>query len=235
MFNNNDSVEVQSGILTLTRGGTSTSNFDVAATATLNFTTNYTANLGMTITGDGLTWLNSGTFTLGSAATGPDAITALNLRLASGGTLSGSGDLTIDPLGVFTWSGGVMTGGGNTNIPATASLNIIAGVFFDDRTINNSGTTTWTGGEIHSGLGAVFNNLSLFDIVGNLHFDYDRGGTVTVFNNSGTFRKSAGAGTATIDINFDNSGASGTPSCADSIDAQSGAIDFIRGFIACTP
>jgi hypothetical protein len=42
VFNNNADVEVLSGILTLTRGGSSTSNFDVAATATLNFTTNYT-------------------------------------------------------------------------------------------------------------------------------------------------------------------------------------------------
>ena len=110
-------------------------------------------------------------------------------------------------------------------IPVTAQLNISGnstkGLRF--RTINNSGTTTWTGlGTINSGVGAVFNNLAgaTFDVQNNEVFDYNLGGTVTVFNNSGTFRKTVGDLTTTMDIIFNNTG---------TIDVQIGTVNFTRG------
>ena len=140
----------------------------------------------------------------------------------------------------MTWTSGSIDGGGDLIIPLGANLYLSGStVYMYTRTIQNSGITTWSGtGEIYSGFGSVFNNLSggLFDIKNDRGYSFNLGGAVaTVFNNSGTLRKSAGAATTTWGVNFDNSGASGTPSCADSIDVLSGTINFAAGFIACTP
>ena len=90
-------------------------------------------------------------------------------------------------------------------------MNITAAVTLQTRTINNSGATTWTGsGNINSGVGAVFNNLAgaTFDIRNNRSFLNNQGGDPTQFNNlvGATFQKSAGVGTTTISVAFDNTG-----------------------------
>ena len=221
---NDGTVDVDTGTLNITRAGASTSAFDVATGATLKFSTNYTANKGTAIIGAGSTQLTSGTFSLGATATGVDAVTALNLVFA-GGTLGGTGDLTIDAGGVFTWSGGTMDGGGAVNIPATGALNITGEVNFKGRTINNSGTTTWTGtGHINSGQGAVFNNLAgaTFDVRNDRSFRFNLGGDASVFNNltGATFRKTVAEGTTTMALFFNNTG---------TIDVQTGTVNFTGG------
>ena len=112
---NDGLVDVDTGRLNSTRNGASTGTWDVAGIAELRFTTDYTANLGTEFIGSGLTRMTGGTFTLGSTAVGVDAVTALNLQLA-GATLTGSGDLTLDPGGVFTWSSGNLAGAGAINV-----------------------------------------------------------------------------------------------------------------------
>ena len=218
---NDRTVDVDTGTLSITRGGASTGTFEVASAAALKFTANYTANQGTAIIGAGSTQLTSGTFSIGATSVGVDALTALNLQLA-GGTLGAAGDLTMDAGGVFTWSGGTMDGGGKVTIPETGQLNINGGSnkSLRDRTINNSGTTTWSGsGNINSGLGAVFNNLAggIFDVKNDRSFSYNLGGGAPVFNNTGTVRKTSGAGTTTISVTFNNTGI---------IDIQTGIVNF---------
>ena len=217
---NDGTVDVDTGTLSITRGGASTGTFEVASAATLKFAANYTANQGTDIIGAGSTQLTAGTFSIGARAIGTDALTALNLQLA-GGTLGGAGDLTIDAGGVFTWSGGTIDGGGKVTIPETGQLNIsgASNKSLRDRTINNSGTTTWSGtGNINSGLGAVFNNLAggIFDVKNDRSFSDNLGGAAPVFNNTGTVRKTAGAGTTTISVTFNNTGI---------IDIQTGIVN----------
>ena len=147
-----------------------------------------------------------------------------NMTLA-GGTLGGAGDLTIDAGGVFTWSGGTMDGGGKVTIPKTGQLNISGGSnkSLRDRTINNSGTTTWSGtGNINSGLGAVFNNLAggIFDVKNDRSFSNNLGGAAPLFNNTGSVQKTAGAGTATMNVSLQNDGM---------VDVDTGTLSITRG------
>ena len=101
----------------------------------LLFPASYTANIGTDFTGAGTTRITGGTLTLGATATGVDAVTFLNLHLASG-TLSGGGDLTLSTNGVLTWTAGGMNGAGTVNIPASGALNISGTtVDFRNRTI----------------------------------------------------------------------------------------------------
>ena len=163
-FNNTGTVDVDSGTLSFTTGGTSTGNFDVSTTSTiLQFpSSTFRLNIGTTITGVGTTLINGGTLIIGGTATSTNAVTALNLDLVSG-TLRGSGDLTMSANGQLDWTGGNISGTGKVTIPETAELNISGTANKDlrNRTIDNLGTTTWTGtGNIRSGNGGVFNNLS---------------------------------------------------------------------------
>ena len=223
---NDGLVDVDTGTLNITRAGTSTATFDVAAITVLRFTTSYTANLGTTITGDGLTRLTGGTFTLGATAIDADAITAFNLALA-GATLGGTGHLTLDANAQMAWSSGTLDGGGTLNIPGTATLTISGStVNFRSYTINNAGTTLWSGtGNINTGIGARFNNTGLFDITNNQSFLDNLGNPDPLFTNTGTFRKSAGTGTTTVSVAFNNTGGV--------IDIQTGAINFTGVCIAC--
>ncbi len=102
--------------------------------------------------------------------------------------------------------------------PDILSITTGSNKFFDGVTFTNqSGTVDWSGGALFFSNGAVVNNQSLWDagFNGSLNFN---GGAATAFNNSGIFRKSAGAGTTTVGaIGFVNSG---------TIDAQTGTISF---------
>ncbi|MCP9496209.1 MAG: hypothetical protein MSG64_17310 [Pyrinomonadaceae bacterium MAG19_C2-C3] len=157
----------------------------------------------------------------------PNAIFNLN-----GGMLAGTGDIII--AGILNWSGGNMTGAGATNIAAGATLAINSpsnnvGLI---RTINNSGTTNLVatntnglfigGGVFGISGGGTFNNLSgsLFDIQADVGISNAGGGT-TLFTNAGTFRKSAGTGTSTISVPFNNNGV---------VEALTGRLNFTGGF-----
>jgi len=94
--------------------------------------------------------------------------------------------------------------------------------FFNGVTLTNqSGLVNWNADSLFMTSGAVVNNAGLWDAKSDNALVYG-GGALPTFNNTGTFRKSAGAGVTTIGgtIAFVNSGI---------IDAQSGAIDFSGG------
>jgi hypothetical protein len=125
----------------------------------------------------------------------------------SSGSLGGSNLVTVGS--AMTWTGGAMSGQGRTVIPAgsTLSINNPSFISITSRTLDNGGVTTWTGagsltmngGVITNRPGALFNpqNASLLIF----------GGGSPRFDNAGTFRKTASAGTLTLaSIPFTNYG-----------------------------
>jgi uncharacterized repeat protein (TIGR01451 family) len=75
-----------------------------------------------------------------------------------------------------------------------------AHLFLTQRTLNTGGATTWTGNNVlYTGTGSVINNTGTWDAQGGGTMDVGNFFAVpSTFNNNGTFRKSAGAGTTTI-------------------------------------
>ena len=91
--------------------------------------------------------------------------------------------------------------------------------FFNNVTMTNqTGTVNWNAGNLFMANGATISNQSLWDAKGDNSLN-NSGGPLSTFNNSGIFRKSAGAGSTSIsNIAFVNSG---------TVDAQTGSIDFV--------
>jgi len=100
-----------------------------------------------------------------------------------------------------------MSGSGRTILETNATLNLLnslGSVGLGTRTLENGGTVLWSGataitmsGVITNRAGALFHVQTATSISGGGRFD-----------NAGTFRKSANAGTTTVSgVNFNNSGA----------------------------
>src|SRR5262249_14594455 len=149
--------------------------------------------------------ISGGTLTLVSdSEVSPDG--ALTL---SGGTLQGSGTLTV--YGPATWSSGTIRDPGVTTFNGTLLISGSAPHELRDRTLNLNGTTTWTNvstgnqGRIRTGFGATINNAGLFEdkISTATAIANDLGGTASTFNNTGSYAKS-GTATTTISIGFNN-------------------------------
>lgn len=100
-------------------------------------------------------------------------------------------------------------------------INSASNKFFDTSTFTNqTGLVNWNAGPLYMQNGATVNNQSVWDAQSDDSISYS-GGTQPLFNNSGTLRKSAGAGTTTIgNVPFANSGI---------INAQTGTIAFSGG------
>ncbi len=215
-FVNTGTVDVQSGVLNLGANGSSTNALNASgASATLLFGAGvFDLNAGTTVSGPGTVLLNStGTLNVNTALTIPAATTLTFLA----GTLGGTGTLTTN--GTFNWSGGLMTGTGVTTINGPFNLSGLTAIN-GNRTLNNASTANWTSANnlgIRTGTGSIINNTGTWDSqtdgVAIINF---YGGTST-FNNSGTFKKSAGAGLTTISIPFVNTG---------TVDVQSGVLNL---------
>ena len=142
----------------------------------------------------------------------------------SGGTLTGSANLSVTS--VMNWTGGKLAGGGigSVVILQDAMLNISGNnTKALEWYIASSGMTTWSGaGNINAGNGARFDNFApgVFDITGVATFSHNLGGGITRFINGGTVRKSTFAATSVIDVQFENTG---------TVDLQIGRLDFTRG------
>lgn len=122
----------------------------------------------------------------------------------------------------FIFSGGSYTPGITSPSPLlapdTLEITTAANKSFTAVTFTNqSGTVNWQDGNIFLTSAAALNNQSLWNATGNNSISFG-GGVNSTFTNTGTFRRSAGAGNTTISgINFVNSG---------TIDAQTGRILF---------
>ena len=237
IFNNSGSVQAQSGTLNLTRGGDSSGSFEATSTGTLGFGGGtHNPDGSSSVFGDGTVKVTSGTANFGGAynVTGGDTTTitggtanfnadattaALTL---SGGTLAGTGSITVTSL--FTWTGGTMAGTGSADIDGDA--NIAGGnKWLTGRTVNFAGNTTWTAsGNINTGQGATVNNLpgAVFDIqvTNSRGITFNQGNPETVFNNQGTVKKTVDTGLAFINVVFNNSGL---------VQSQAGTLDLERG------
>jgi len=139
----------------------------------------------------------------------------------TGGTLTGTGEVTVN--GAITWSVGLMTGAGTTNanggiaFSGTGLKDITTG-----RVLNTAGTITVTGtGGVRVGSGASIHNSGLWDTQVNASVNNNIGGAALFENQAGaTFRKSAGTGTTTIGLPFDNAG---------TLEVQVGTINLTAG------
>jgi hypothetical protein len=81
---------------------------------------------------------------------------AINNLTLAGGTLTGTGTLTVN--GTLTWSGGTMSGSGKTVAGGGLALNG-SGTKTLNRTLSNTGAATWTDtGNITIGTGGVLSN-----------------------------------------------------------------------------
>lgn len=136
----------------------------------------------------------------------------------SGGTLTANGVVTIS--GTSTWSGGGFAGTGS--IVNTGSLGITATVSMGNTLFFNQGTVTQTGPTLNLNSSTIFNQASgVYILSGDVTLSNNTG--TSRFDNVGTFRKSAGAGTSALSgsLTFMNLG--GT------IDVQAGTLTLRGG------
>ncbi len=215
-FVNTGTVDVQSGAISLRGGGSNTNALSVSgASSTLIITAGvFDLNAGTTFSGPGTVTFNStGTLNANSAVSFPASTTFSFV----GGTLAGTGNVTTN--GTFNWSGGLMTGAATTTSNGTLNLSGLPGIN-NGRTLTCTGTTNWTAGVnlgLWTGTGSVINNSGTWDAQVDGGAIVNHYGGATSFNNTGTFKKSAGAGTTSVSISFTNSG---------TVDAQSGTLNM---------
>lgn len=192
--------------------------YNVADTTTVN---NGTAKLLGMLTSIGTTLnINGG----GALDTGSSGFSVVNFSQANG-TLATTGDVTVT--GTASLGGGTQTGAGTTTLQGggTVSNNIALDA---QRILRNQGALNWAAGNINlngsatGGAGRIDNAAgAVFDARGNnqLHAanfgDQNSVAGFAVFNNAGTFRKSAGTGTTTINTAFNNTG---------TVDVQTGTL-----------
>jgi hypothetical protein len=219
-FNNSGTVDAASGTLDLDGGGISAGAFLVEAGATLEFSggTPYLLPASVVSGAGGLFFdsesfnnLNialagavnvTGTSTFRAGVAEFDGSATLGGLTFTAGTLTGVGDLTI--AGALNWTGGTMTGPGTTYANGATAVSGNGAKTLDGRTLVNGGTLTWTGGNFTVTNGAVLLNLAgaLFDA----QTDFTIVGTNSLFDNQGTFRKSAGTATTYVNQFFVNEG-----------------------------
>jgi hypothetical protein len=117
----------------------------------------------------------------------------------SGGTLDGTGDLTVADAVV---TGGSLTGLGTLIVPAGATLDFAGPATANlRRDLDNAGTVLWSGGNIFSGDAVIVDNLAgaLFDIRTDGSFNGNAFGSISMtFNHAGALRKSAGLGVSEL-------------------------------------
>jgi len=151
-----------------------------------------------------------------------DADVSVRKLYLEGGTLSGNGTRTLTVLESGRWSTGTIV---------RTALKIEADCTFEfsgdgpkqlvgaPGVITNAGTVTWLGGPFNMENNAQFANLAeaVFDVRTDTPLLQSGGGT-SIFTNQGTYRKSTGGGTHSIDLaRFENSG---------TVDVDSGVLRF---------
>ena len=213
VFNNTGLVETHSGTLEIEGGGVnsgsgtySTANGGMLALDGITFT-------------DGVTIRSSTVVDLGGNTTVIGVLTATNLQLVSG-TLSGTNVL----IGTLTWSGGNISG--VLTIASNSVLNIVAGGGneFDGLVLTNYGTVNWTNTTIysHGPDNAQIYNYGLWNAQSDDAFQGGFGGGSSLFDNFGTFLKSASTNTTSLDsaLVFNNTG---------TVTVESGTLDINGG------
>ncbi|MCI0439857.1 MAG: Ig-like domain-containing protein, partial [Chloroflexi bacterium] len=219
IFNNSGVFEVQSGILLLDGGGTSSGDFIVPVGSTLRFDSNHTLTADSSVSGGGTTHFTSGAVSVNGGYTvtgateiaGGDVVFNSNVSLPvltlSSGELRGTGEVTVT--GLFDWTGGEMRDSGKTIVDGLLTM----GGASDKnmrfaRTLEINNIATWDNGALRFNEASAINVAegASFDVVGDRFVDWQFGAQPTI-NNAGTMRKTTGAGSFTIESFFNNSGA----------------------------
>ncbi len=199
------------------------------ASGTVAFNAGATEN--GTFTGVGNFSVTGGTLTLNGAVPNlilaGGTVTGVNASITnltwSSGTLQGSDTLA----GLANWTYGTIGNGSAVTIATNAVLNISGYSKYLSGVLTNAGTVNWSGtgdldlynyalqgqdGGIVNLAGAVFNVQNDQTIVND--------GGSPYFNNAGTFLKSAGTNTTTVNMTFTNSGV---------VNVASGTVAFNAG------
>ncbi len=159
----------------------------------------------------------------GHLTTNTDSIIR-NVLEITGGELTAATIFNIEGL---LWTGGTISGSGPLTLTAGHSGAISgASAKYLKQTLNNQGTLTWIGSADVTGYDTtVINNNGLYDLqhAGSIVvLGQVAGHSTATFNNTGIFRKSSGTDISYIDWIFNN--ASGA-----SVEANTGSIRFRRG------
>jgi filamentous hemagglutinin family protein len=206
-FDNSGTLDVDSGRLQLTAGGTHSGALVLPGVLELGGSASvHDFNANTSVTGAGTLVLSGGTLNIA-----PALATATAFRVA-GGTVNDTGGLTLN--GVFEWFGGTIGGAGTLTTGAASTSSITGAVALADKTWNNAGSATI------SGAGSLTLNGAGSNAVNN-----QSGGSITVtstnaapiaaapgsgtksFANAGTFNSNPGAGvTSTISLPTSNGG-----------------------------
>jgi hypothetical protein len=198
--NQNGTIEVDSGTLSLYGGSNSNGTFNVASGAVLDVTG-----------GSGPTWAGQMT---GSGAG--------QVSLNSGG-INSNPSLTLNlPDGLFQWTGGSFSGTTiNTNVVTIAGSNsvIVAGVFYNSGLVRHT-NAAMLGVQRSSFFDNQPGGTYDFEADGSIGFGGGNGGDY-VFQNFGLLRKSGGSGISTITTLFNNQ--QGT------IEVDSGTLSLAAG------
>ena len=230
-FINTGTLTVSTGTLRISGGGSSTGTITVPSGSTINFNSSFDITAG-TFTVAGTLNLSSGTINMTPATynvTGPTNLIAATYNLnknsstsnwaQSGGTLSGSGNLTVSSGLTYAWTGGSMGGTGTTTVASGGTLTINGNVILA-RVLTNNGTVTFQAGNLYFTNGTFNNNVTFTaQPDGSL---VNNGGTNAFNNNaSGTFTRNTGTGNCDVSIPFNNAG---------TVNASSGTLRFHAGF-----
>ncbi len=220
-FTSSGTVDVQTGTIALTGGGSSTGSHLINSGSVLKIGGgSYTMSGGATIGGSGFFDLAAGTLTLNTTGVFPVAHFS-----QGGGVLTGPSTLRIPTGGTWNWTGGAQTGSGaSTLIDNGAVVNIgVSAKQLDGRSLTNNGSISWLGSTLTLNNSAPFVNGINGQIVLNgsvpLMMDTVTGGS---FQNDGVVQKIGDTGTTTI---------SGIPVLNNgSLDIQSGILNITGPF-----
>ncbi len=233
VFNNTGLVDVQTGTLNFAGGdgGSTTGDFNVAAGATLNFSSNFTFGATSDLTGAGTLNFGGGTQQVNGTYTVPD----LNI---SGSSVTFSIPLNV---AVFTIGSGTFSSALTTNVSGLLSVVPAGATLTGGGIINANGGSQFTGGNAITLDGITFNNAAgqnaILSVLAPFTFSngtvFNNNGTFFAqtnvnisgsgtFNNIGTFTRDTAAGTFTISsgIVFNNTGL---------VDVQTGTLQLNGG------
>ncbi len=179
VFNNAGTIQVETGVLTFS-------------------SVSPQLNTGTTVTGAGRI---VGTLTLNGN------VLLQNFQLATGCTLAGTGTGTVQ--GTMLWTDGLMAARVTLTTNCVLTLSGSGDKVMSGGVITNGGTIIWSAGNLPMSNGSSIENLAggAFDVQTDATMYWTGNGTAPVFNNAGTFRKSAGPGTTTLSsVSFNNAG-----------------------------
>ncbi|MDH6100351.1 hypothetical protein NWP21_16195 [Anabaenopsis sp. FSS-46] len=207
-------MNVESGTLTLSGGGTSTGGtFDISRSQTLAVNGSHTLN-NTEIKGSGNLSVSGGTFTLSQGTT---IANTLGLSLNSG-TLQADNDLTLPA--TSAWNGGTLSVTGVITNSGTLTIGN-SDLKYVNAQLNNTGSII----ENHSSNRhlylrdrAILNNSGNYELQQGSILNVTSG--IGTFNNSGTFNKTT-ADTAVIGVTFNNTG---------TVNVESGTLNFSNNY-----